>query len=526
MALQLGETLLPEGEAITGHDGAEHCPEEESPEMLAKRVYDTSTPKAVDPIVGLISSDGVDVEGEYQTASVEVEAKSDIGIKINRATTRFLFDPRDILNEKQKLAHRNKSCEKTCPACLLFQGLRKARHGVAQVANTTIRALWKIDGEALDAFSAEHNRYPKGTEWKIPRINSYATGRLIAPELSSGIVSAVTRFAENKWAQERYDALVKQTCSPPHFKDTLPIPIRMADSYLRKENGVEIEATTALTYWLGFSLKPGRHSGGKEFRVPLVPRDAVQKLALEKLSSGEWKRGELKIEEDRRHPGKWFARLSYSRIVPKKKEGVTAAINRGIITFVAAVTSSGSQWIYDANDIEAYLKQVQRRRRQYQNDSKASNRWGHGRKRTLQPIAPLEKKAENWRKTKCQTIARQLAMWMSQKDVSRVFIEDFSGIRNGPIEKLDGGKMVWDRIQEWPYFELQTRLTSCLQEYGIEVETVPASYISQTCPDCGCVSTANVDLKNRLFRCTACKYKSHLDIAAAKNVMARGIGVE
>jgi transposase len=220
---------------------------------------------------------------------------------------------------------------------------------------------------------------------------------------------------------------------------------------------------------------------------------------------------------------KWYVTIAYKKLAPviAPSERV-AAINRGMCCFLMGVTHDGEQWRYDGNDIESYLKQMQRRRRSYQYDSKASNRWGHGRARTLRPIETLQGKAERWRQTKCQTIARRFARWCEERQITLVKLEDFSGIRDGLPEKLEGGKFVWDRIQEWPYFQLETRIASCLEEVGIAIERVPAHFISQRCPACGDVRPENTDLRRRRLKCQACGWSRNLDVAAAMNVLIRG----
>jgi IS605 OrfB family transposase len=212
--------------------------------------------------------------------------------------------------------------------------------------------------------------------------------------------------------------------------------------------------------------------------------------------------------------------MAYTARVPKSTSARSAAINRGMKFFLVGLIENGETWFYDGNDIEAYLKQIQSRRKSYQHDSKASGRSGHGRKRILRPAEKLEAKGQRWRETKCQTVARRFVDWLAKRNIGRLYIEDFSGIRNGPEEALEGGKYVWDRIQEWPYYQLEMRLISCAEEAGIQVIKVDAHKISKTCPKCG--SPADADLRHWKINCPQCGFRRHLDVAAAMNVMARG----
>lgn len=432
--------------------------------------------------------------------SEESPDKTPEGQKIVRASTRILFDGRTLPDEGKSFR----------------QALWDAQRLAATAANVLLRAHWKKDGELLDAYLAEHGHPPKkAAEWRAADVDDYQLIRRACPTLNTGIASAIARAVLQKWMQCRYEALVRQTRSPPHYKTTGAFPIRSQE--VRFRPSPDGKATV-----MSFSLHSGRFEGGAEFRVPLVARDESQRDLLDKLVSGEWKHGNVLVEQDRLRPGKWYARIAYTRYVPLRQEGVAAAINKGIRTFVAAVTETGESWLYDGYDIEAYLKQIQRRRQRYQRDAKASGRWGHGRARTLRPIKPLLAKGENWRRTRCQVIARRLAEWLGARNVSRVYIEDFSGIRDGEPEKLEGQKYVWDRIQEWPYYQLQMRLQGCLEELGIAVTVVSAKYISQTCPRCGATDAKHRDLRFWKLRCGKCRYSRHLDVAAAHNVLARG----
>jgi len=431
----------------------------------------------------------------HEDESPEAEPPKDV--KVVRASMRLLIDIR-ALGE---------------PGMLLRQALYDVQKYATTASNLVMRAYWRQDAQALDDFQLEHGRLPKtAAEWPSKRINSYQLIRAGVPLLNTGIASVIARAVETKWYQDRYEVLVRQLKSTPHYRVGMAFPLRAAETRFEKTDTGVI---------MSFSLRAGRH-GGPEFRVPITWRDDGQKKLLTEIAEGRWKHGNVLIEQDRLRPGKWYARVAYTRFVPKKKEGISAAINRGMVCFLAAVTQTGEPWLYDGHDIESYLRQIKRRRTSYQRDSKASARWGHGRDRTLRPIKTLQDKGQRWRKTKCQVIARRLATWLAERNVARVYVEDFSGIRDGEPEKLEGGMHVWTRIQEWPYHELQMRLSACLSELGIETIVVSPHYISQTCPRCGHVSEDNRDLKYWKLRCVKCRMTRHLDVAAAINVLARG----
>jgi len=475
-----GLTPQPEGESVSGHAASS---EEESPETLANKAREAPRSTA---------EEGSPPGNEPPLSPTKTT-------KITRATARLTLDLRRRLDDPDRVW-----------ADELDKALIKAQRECSRAANAVTRILWRADGETLDALRKANNFSAKN--WPFTKINTYAIARELAPELNTGIASAVSRMAMVKWGDDRWDALVRETRSPPHYRSTMPIVLRAQELRLRQDKGV---------FRLSLSLRAGRDA---RIEIPITPRDPRQQADLAKIATGEWKIGDARVEQDRLRPRRWFIRIAYTRFVEKKTGGITAAINRGIRAFLVAATAKGSHWVYDGEDIEAFLKQVQRRRKSYQYASKASSRWGHGRQRTLRPIKPLEDKATRWRETKCQVIARQLARWLDQEGVTCCYVEDFVGIRHSPPEKLEGGVPVWQRIQEWPYHQLLTRLVSCLDELGIETVVVAPQDMSRTCPDCGLVDERAIDRRAWVFKCTApgCGFKRHLDVTFAMNLRVRG----
>lgn len=422
------------------------------------------------------------------------------------------------------------------------QLLYEARRNSAAVANCVLRAFWRADGDTLDAYMAEHGTPPKkAVDWPIAKIEGYQIGRKAAPFLASGIASSVARTAETKWRQTRYEALVRNTTRPAHYRETNPIPIRQQDYALTKEDG---------RWWLSFLLK----SGEPRVKVPLDIRDSFQRQTLERIfewrgsrvlarKTGEsreaykerisalddaargWQAGEIKIEQDSKRKARWYVRLAYRRIIDKMSPAKSAALHRGIKNFLVCVTEDGQEWSYEGADIEAFLAQMQSRRRQYQRNSLASSRSGHGRKVILRPIEKLAGKADRWRRTKNQTLARRLSEWLQARGVTTLYIEDLAGIRSGEPEKFEGGERIYKRVQEWPFYDAGQRIISCCEEAGMSIKTVSPAYDSQRCPVCGAIAPEHKDLRHWKLSCRSCGARRDLDVAAGYNVLARGLAV-
>ena len=511
-----GSTSRPEGEQATGHAGAQ-VTGEASPAALANLPPHggtaTNTPD-VSPLVPIV-----------------------------RCTCRIQLDVAELAVDRQE--HIKKRCggaEGGCHACEMYRDLKAAQQAAVTAINAATRAHWRADADLIDRFLLTKGRAPKGAEWRAPldakavlssaapglpagvkdvialkivnskgNLYTYPLVRAVAPTLSSQVATALATRAQDKWRQLRFDALVRQSVSPPHFRTTMPLPIPRQAFRLTHDHDD--------FYKVSFSLLAG---GEGRYALTIRARDQYMRAVLGELVGKQTKMGEVQITQDRLRPGRWYVRIAYTRKVPKRVSDVAVAVHPGLIRFVQATSSNGGKYHHEGHDIEAYLRQIQRRRREFQNDSKASGRWGHGRKRTLKPIKFLEGKGDRWRDNKIQYIARRVAKFARDMNASIAYMPDFSGVRDGLPENLKGGKSLWDRIQSWPYFRQQQAISSCLEEYGIETVIIPAARTADTCPKCLHSDPNNIDLKRRLLRCVECGHREVLDVACCLNYLRIG----
>lgn len=452
---------------------------------------------------------------------------------IVRATGKILIDPKLLAEDPD--AHRKRECggRETCSACRFFAVAYQAQREAATAANVLARTYWRMDSDALDVLVAELGHTPYGKEemkrWPRPVIksNGYHIVRAAAPSLSGGVCAAISKLVTDKWMQTRFDALIRQIRAPAHYKTTMPLPVRA------QEMG-GVTSTGDGRYFVRLSISPGDPARkGKEFTIPIEARDQYQRRTLDLLSAsdGAVKIGAAQLIEHRTKRGKWLLSISYTRVVPRSTGIAEAAINRGLVCFLAAVTTTGNTWLYSGTDIEAHLRGIKARRRARQGAINGRS-LGHGRTRALRSIEALEAAGERWRATKCQTIARRFVDWLvglgSEKlpstRIGVLYLEDLAGIRDADSETLEGGKPIWDRIQEWPYYQLGARIKACAEEHGIEVRELPAFYISRRCPKCGYVDRERQGAAPRTYRCSQCKFARHIDIVAGLNLLGQARG--
>lgn len=407
----------------------------------------------------------------------------------------------------------------------LYQALESARLRCATAANALVRDMQREDERNLDAFLLEHGRLPqKSKELPPPKRQSwgYQLVRKVQPELHSKIASAIAKMASKKYQQSRWEALVLQRTRPLRYTRRLPIPVPSQD-WAKRTRLLHDERTGHWDLVVAFEA-------GKAMRLPLKIKGSHLNRVLTRIRDyieGDpdgYKPGELKIEQDYRRPGRWYVRLAYTRLVPKREDGKSAAFHRGIRNMFVLVTEDGDQLIDEGRDVEAYLAQMQARRKSYQRQSKLAGRKGRGRKHILRPTEKLAGKASRWRQTRAQTAARRAAEWLASRGVSRVYVEDLTGLRHGEPEALEGGERVWKRIQSYPIYDHGMRFRACCEESGIEVIDLSAHYHSQRCPRCHRVDESHRDLRHWRLRCgnESCGFNRDLDVGAALNALARG----
>lgn len=404
---------------------------------------------------------------------------------------------------------------------------RAKREAAARARAAGAAAIAALEAGVAD----EHTRqvwarfcedYPPNETIVWPHVYTYPLLCRAVPQLGSTITALLYERIHSKWKGERFKQLLRSDAKPFRFRTGMPIPLPARSVRIVPGDSAS-RGNTPAPFTLSFSLHGGRHQGGAEFRLPLVPNSARQAEELRALASGQWQMGQVSIEPDRRKKrGRWYLRFSYTRVVERPAVPIKwAAINRGLCVMLCSLVEDGQRLLEEGNDVEDFLKQIQARRRSYQRAGKTSNRRGHGRNRTLRPIEALEGKARRWRETWCQTKAREHVRWLAKQGVTDLIYEDFSGIRDAPVESLEGGVYVWQRIQEWPYGQLGSRIVACCDEVGIRTHKRDPAYNSQTCPKCGHVSPDNVDLRYRKLRCTKCGHAEHLDVAYCRNALER-----
>jgi IS605 OrfB family transposase len=242
---------------------------------------------------------------------------------------------------------------------------------------------------------------------------------------------------------------------------------------------------------------------------------------IRRIITGEYKVSWIEIVRRTRF-GKhydWFVNMVIS--YEKSHEGldtkVTGGIDIGVSSpLVCAVSNSLARYVVSKNDIMAFSKRAEGRRRGLLRKNRLK-RSGHGSKNKLEPITVLTEKNERFKKSIMQRWAKEVAEFYKKNRTAVVYMEELSGIKNRDDFFSKVLRMYWN------YSQLQNIIENKLKEYGIEVKYISPKDTSRKCHSCGHINdhfTFEFRQKNDfpLFKCSACVIECSADYNAARNI--------
>jgi len=99
-----------------------------------------------------------------------------------------------------------------------------------------------------------------------------------------------------------------------------------------------------------------------------------------------------------------------------------------------------------------------------------------------------------------------------EHQISTVYYGDLDNCTRDTTGRV--GKKVGQKLNEWNYGLIMTKLENKLSRYGIKLEKISEAYTSQTCPKCG----KHNHPTGRQYKCS-CGYQQHRDIVGAINIL-------
>jgi len=371
--------------------------------------------------------------------------------------------------------------------------------------NKTIQLTWEYSG-----FSAEYNKihgvYP--TSKKVldySSLHGYAYDRLKSEcrKLNTANLSQSIKRASDKWKVDLKE-LLRGNKSIPSFRKDMPIDVVSIALKINKQYNENILEIRLLSKEYRQQLERKKCS----FNVLIHSGEKSKQNILDRLRIGEYKLG---VSQILYHKKKWFINITYqfeSEVKPLDPNSIMG-IDLGISNAVYMAFNQGLyRYKIAGGEIEQFRKQIERRRRDLLVQSKyaGEGRSGHGTKTKIAPIEVLSERAKNFKDTINHKYARYVVDMAVKHHCGTIQMEDLTGIREQNTF-----------LANWPYFDLQEKITYKALEVGINVIKINPEYTSQRCNLCG-----HIEKENRLnqadFKCLACGLKTNADFNAARNI--------
>jgi putative transposase len=329
---------------------------------------------------------------------------------------------------------------------------------------------------------------------------------------SSSVQNAVKLF------QNKYKDMFKGLCTLPHYKKHNRVTLHNENIKLYKEKN---------NYYIDVSLLSNKYKNelklvSGRFNFNMIVKDKSQRTILGRILTGQYSITESQIrcnevkekndndnndKKDKKNK-KFFLYLGYSFNQTKFVTGKNIlGIDMGIKYAVyMALKDSENRWKITGGEIEAFRKQVEKRKYLiYQQRLVTKNRQ-RGRNKMLEPIVKIGDKIARFRDTTNHKYSKNIIHLAIKHDVGTIIMEDLTGINKKNLF-----------LRNWSYYDLQQKIKYKADEVGIKVILINPAYTSQTCSHCGFV-----DKKNRKsqedFKCLACGYEANADYNAALNI--------
>lgn len=308
----------------------------------------------------------------------------------------------------------------------------------------------------------------------------------------------------------------------PSAKKGAPIYIRNTGWQLRQDNG-GVSLGLKLVGATPKNLRPG------SVWVALRPSTGKHHAAVACMLSGAVKCGDCKIVYEEKSK-KWFAILSYSYEMvpgPPPKGDDAFIVHRGMRHFLYGLCTDGRTRQIAGHKFRVTRERFTERARQAKNIrayERGSGAKGHGTARRFATHDQLDGKMKAVTKTFCQQAASWVTKQARDMGCGVVYIESYGG--QEPSE--DRGERRF--LDHFPYFQLKSSIAWACKREGLTLREYSASFISQTCPMCGHLDSAQHNVRTGVFHCSApaCGFERGVDWVAAFNAakIAKVVGIE
>lgn len=308
--------------------------------------------------------------------------------------------------------------------------INSLRYKCARVANRSVQMLWDWNNYKHQ-YKREHGEYPDKSE--AP--NFYKILRGEYPDVGTQVISQVLQYVQIKFIHD-----FKEICSLkkgiPFYRDNMPICIHNQAYIIRNMDGYEISTRLlpedAAQYWFTFIIKKG--SKGQE-------------SILEKLNTGEYKKGMLQLIKDSHK--KWYAVLSFSFESELKSSNPDKILEVNILDESIKMKNGNREYDIPIAYIKQSLSRIEKRLGQLraQKNFRGEGRIGHGIKKIFAPMQSFEEKKAHFKTT-------------ANHNLSRIIIDKALWMHCGKIQLIG-------EIPDWTNFDLKEKIKYKAEENGI-----------------------------------------------------------
>lgn len=370
---------------------------------------------------------------------------------------------------------------------------------------------------------------------KLLRNHLYAIVRDEMKGTGANILAATSEKARFQFSTDIKKGLLKGDVSLTTYKRNVALFCSNAGIRIKCENGKYLIKFSMLDKTSPLKEQFGLKTGQIEF-VAVEPKGNA-KATMQRIIGGIYKLGECSLSWNRK--GKLMLSISFTMESPDKTDGRNIlGVDIGLHNMLALavydpiseeyerlcykealvgyemfeefgkqIKNRTLKGIYEQGNLEEYRENMFRRRRSAGIATKLSN-GGKGYKKRNKKLLKLRDKEKNFRDTKNHQLSRYVVDEAVKHNCCAIQIEDLSGITETQNRFM----------KNWPYYDLQSKITYKAAEKGIEVIRIDPKYTSRRCSYCGNIIMEINDTSIHEWTCPVCGEKHNRDINAAKNI--------
>lgn len=393
----------------------------------------------------------------------------------------------------------------------VYKYLWKLQDEVRTIKNKTIQQAWEWNNFSAD-YKDQNGVYPK-----ISDVSAYKTFSGYVYDkfkrdyhLNTSNLICEIREAESQFKTNKKD-IIKGEKSILEYKKNQPLNLH--------------NNTIRLSYndkQFVFSIGLFNRSFAKENSIPcsLTFKAQVkgnsQRAILERCADGIYQISASQLIYDNKKK-MWCINLCYkfettpnTALDPDKILGVDLGKAKAV---VASIYGDRDSFVIDGGEVDEVRRRIESRKKSLLQQGKycGEGRIGHGYTTRTKPLDKIGDKISRCRDTINHKYSKHLVDYAVKNGCGVIQIEDLSGINKRSTF-----------LQNWDYFDLQTKIKYKAAEQGIKVVDIQPAYTSQRCSKCGYIHADN-RTEQAKFKCIKCGFEANADYNASQNIAIRDI---